>query len=132
MVTGAEPLLEQGKEGFVLPAPPSRYCHFAEELYKWAEQLCARAEGERSAIAVKTAKLYLVEKYMDWRLAAPANHRNRLSTRNHICLFSVFTETYERLQKIELSLPLSPLVLPQPPQSANTPTIAGIFIGEAE
>lgn len=97
------------KPEFIPGPPPSNRCKFAEEFFEWTQKLWEKAEREKAVAGIKTAKLLLLEKYMEWRNSVPKAHRNRLNSTNHICLFGVFTQTYERLQALELEIGPSPL-----------------------
>src|SRR5687767_9305832 len=91
------------------PSPQPQPCAYALRFKKWAEALClsvgeaVRQDGAGAVVAVNQAKVLLVDKYFEWRAAAPKAHRNRTGE-GHTCLFHVMDETYRTLRAIELSL----------------------------
>jgi hypothetical protein len=109
------------------------YCAYAARFKQWTETLCAsvgeaaRYGNAKAAVAVNQAKVLLVDKYFEWRAAAPKAHRNRTGE-GHTCLFHVFDETYRTLRAIELSLtpPLLFLPPPPPPRVPKTLSIADV------
>ncbi|MCL5960830.1 MAG: hypothetical protein M1358_16275 [Chloroflexi bacterium] len=120
-------------QDFELPDEEPRRCVFAQEFFRWTSQLCLGVAQDPSIVCVNQAKILLLDRYFEWRSFAPKSHRNRLGTNGHNCIFQVFSETYERLKVVELSLTPPMLFLPSPPPPAPAPPqIAGIFIGEAE
>jgi hypothetical protein len=105
-------------------------CAYAAKFKQWAETLClsvgaaVRQDGAGAVVAVNQAKVLLVDKYFEWRAAAPKTHRNRTGD-THTCLFHVFVETYRTLRAIELSL-TPPLLFLPPPPPVKLPTTLSI------
>src|SRR4051812_6758926 len=101
------------------PQGQPAHCPYAEKFNQWTETLYAsvghavKQDNASAAVAVNQAKVLLVDRYFEWRMAAPKAHRNRTGE-GHICLFHVFDETYRPLRATELSLPPPLLFLPQP------------------
>ena len=97
------------------------HCAYATRFKEWTETLYAsvgaavKLDNAGAAVAVNQAKVLLVDKYFEWRAAAPKSHRNRTGE-GHICLFHVFDETYRTLRALELSLTPPLLFLSPPPQ----------------
>lgn len=110
---------------FELAEKSPNYCSYAEQFSTWAEELIVGL-GEADIFGLNQAMLQLLHKYFDWLQIVPKNHRNRLNPKGHICIYQVFTVTYYRLRKTELSLTQSSLHISE----AVGPQIAGIFLGE--
>ncbi len=107
------------------PQTPPTYCAYAAKFKQWSETLCTsvgeavRYDNARAAVAINQGKVLLVDKYFEWRAAAPKSHRNR-TAEGHTCLFHVFDETYRTLRAIELSL-TPPLLFLPPAQRFRAP-----------
>lgn len=104
------------------PQPQPAYCAYATKFKIWGDTLCAsvgqavQQDSARAAVAINQAKVLLVDKYFEWRAAAPKAHRN-YTGESHSCLFHVADETYRTLRAIELSVTPPLLFLPPaPPQ----------------
>jgi hypothetical protein len=127
-----EAIWEKARE-FKVSEPVPQQCVYARKLSEWATQLCIKVAQEPDIVSVNQAKVLLLDKYFEWRNAAPRSHRNRLGDNGHSCIFQAFGEAYERLKVVELSLTPPMLFLPSTsPHLALPPQIAGIFIGENE
>ena len=122
------------------PQAPSPYCPYATKFKQWTETLYASVgqavqdDSSGAAVAVNQAKVLLVDKYFEWRSAAPKAHRNRTGE-GHICLFHVFDETYRTLRAVELSLTPPLLFLPPPPAEPPPQPVyklTGIPLGDIE
>jgi len=105
-------------------------CPFAEEFSKWADELCSGID-DLDIVDINQAKLQLLDKYFSWVQSVSKSHRYRVNPKGHICIYHVFSDTYFKLRKIELSLH-PPALLPQHLTGIPQPQIAGIFIGEKE
>src|SRR6266508_1190388 len=91
--------------GAFSPQVQTTNCTYASKFFQWTETRCTsvgaalRLDHASAAVAVNQDKVLLVDKYFEWRAAAPKAHRNRTSE-GHICLFHVFDETYRTLRAI--------------------------------
>ncbi len=111
-----------------------QYCQYARQFQLWVGQLVSPLQEARSVVAINQAKVQLTDKYFAWRALVPVAHRGRVGPKGHNCIFHVFTQTYEKLLALELSLvppalphaaPASTAVAPVSPQK---PTC--VFVGE--
>ena len=111
---------------------PGVLCSYAQKFAEWANELL-RDTASANVVSVNQAKVLLLDKYFEWHTFVPKNHRRRLDTQGHTCIYQVFKQTYERLKVVELSLTPPLLFLPSPPPAPPPPPqIAGIFLGEDE
>ena len=89
-------------------------------------------EIQYTVVSINQAKIQLVDKFFEWYRYVPRNHKLRMGSSGHTCIFQVFENGYQRLKVIELSITPPLLFLPVnasvivPP----VPRIAGIFLGE--
>lgn len=103
------------------------YCVFAQQFAQWAENLVTDAGGSLSLVAIQQAKIQLLDKYFEWRASVPKNHRDRVGSSGHYCIFQVFVSAYDTLRMVELSL-TPPLFVGL--GSSFRPEPRGIVIGE--
>ncbi len=134
--------LHEALWGDFSPQGQPQYCAYALRFKQWTETLCISVGGAvqqhqdsaGGAVAVNQAKLLLLDKYFEWRSAAPKAHRNRVGDTSHTCLFHVFDETYRTLRAIELSLTPPLLFLPASSPAPVQPVykLSGIPLGEID
>jgi hypothetical protein len=112
-------------------------CIFGKQYEAFARDLCQTVLKNPSHIAVNEGYLELFKKYMEWRIAVPKNHRNRIG-RGHRCIFHVLESGYQQLRRLELMLPtpklyLPPVVMPPEPKPLPPPPLfPDVFIPEPE
>src|SRR6266540_5071120 len=62
------------------PSSPPTSCAYARKFKEWADALCVavgqdvQKNGASAVVAVNQAKVLLVDKYFEWRAAAPKTH----------------------------------------------------------
>lgn len=113
--------------------PPSRpHCPHSQEFAAWTEGVCESAISEASPTAINQAKVFLLNRYFQWRAQAPKSHRGISGAgQGHICIYEVFETAYLKLHAAELNLvppPIEKIVAP-PPQASRPGPLAGLVIG---
>ena len=88
---------------FSIPKEEPNLCPFAREFSEWTENLF-QVTKEPTVIAVNQAKVQLLDKYFEWYRFVPKNHRNRLGSRGHTCIFQVFVQAYVHLKEVDLTM----------------------------
>ena len=114
-------------DDFELPEIPADLCPYARAFSDWAAQVLDIGQ-DPTIYAVTKAKLLLLDKYFEWWVYAPRQHRYHLSPQGHTCIFQVFIQSYRQMKALELSL--TPLLLIEPVPPPPPPRIAGIPFAE--
>ena len=114
---------------FILPEPEPNWCSYARAFAQWSDQLrqATETDPQIDVLAVNRAMLILTRQYFKWRNAVPKLHRDCLGSSSHVCVYTVFVQTHERLQALELTL-TPPLLFK--PVSSPPPLVAGLYMGE--
>lgn len=115
----------------------STMCPYATQLQAWVDAAIQEVLDSPSLAGLNRSKVLLLDKFFEWRRAAPDGHRGVVTSgRGHTCLFQVLERVYEAIHQAELRLDPPPLTLPSqqvvalPPPPP--PQIQGIFLGEEE
>lgn len=116
-----------------------KICSYAKKFQEWATKLCSDATSSYHQVAINQAKIFLVDRYYEWRTVVPRDHRYYIGGARagaHICIFQVFEDAYGQLRLAELGIDPPLLSLPAPPPPPEPPPpppqIAGIFLGEKQ
>ena len=105
------------------------YCEYAQLFDEWAQELIRHHVTNRpDSTTIEKAKVLLTDRYFDWRVTVPKNHRDRLGTSRHICVMAVFVEHYERLRV--LALRAAPSVYAPAAPVKQFREVSGIYLGE--
>ena len=114
-------------EDFEIAKEVIHWCPYARKFARWSATLIESSQ-DLNVVIVNQAKIQLIDKYFEWRIYVPKNHRNHIGPRGHRCIYHVFEQTYEKLRLIELALKPPLLFIPPPP----SPPVqySGIFLGE--
>lgn len=107
-------------------------CIYAQQFQEWVTTLFDRRLQEPSQLAVNQCKVFLLDKYFQYRRSVPQSHKSVGGTgRGHYCIFSVFEYAYSKLHATELDLvppPIERISKPPPPASRPGP-LNGLVIG---
>ena len=79
-------------------------CDHAKEFLSWIEPVISSAKAtsgssREKVIAVRQAKLALLDRYFQHRNSVPKEHRNKIGDKRHTCIFAVFDKAYEVLRQ---------------------------------
>lgn len=104
------------------------YCQHAQLFHQWTEELLETyVRTGPTPTRLAQAKVFLTDRFMEWRALVPKSHRNRIGDNGHICVFHVFERGWQQIRTVELRL-IPPLYLPPP--APRLPQIGGIMLGE--
>jgi hypothetical protein len=95
-------------------AATKQRCIYAQHFGSWTEVLYQEEAQAPTLMGIHQKMLMLTLKYFEWRAVVPKAHRDHISERRHICIFSIFERMFHQLKVLELSLN-PPLLLPPPP-----------------
>jgi hypothetical protein len=116
-------------------APPAFCCDAAAAFAGWLTLLqdaVNNAKIEHRAIALRQAKLQLMDRWWAMRQAQPKNHRDRVANKNgDPCIYQLFLAGVSWLLTQELAVEPPPLAVPPKTVRQNLyPPIRGIYLGE--
>jgi len=115
------------------PADINGPCPYAIQFQGWVDVQFERELAARDRLTVNRMKIYLLDRYFQYRQAVPKRHLHIGGAgMGHRCIFNVFEDTYNELRVIELGLAPPPII--DVPAVVVSPTRQaqdqGIFIGE--
>lgn len=99
--------------------PSAGSCVYAVQFQAWVDATF-ECVLEQDLVSVNHCKLFLLDRFFQFRASVPRRHHNVTSGRQaHTCIFDVFETAYNRLRVRELSLAPPPIVVkvrstPQP------------------
>ena len=107
-------------------------CPHAIHFQAWVDVLFERELKSRDRASVNRAKIYVLDRYFQFRQAVPKKHLHIGGTSlGHRCIFNVFEDSYNELRVMELGLAPPPIIdVPVVVHAPPPPQIAGIFLGE--
>lgn len=109
----------------------TNHCKYAQVFEQWAVDLLREyVRREPNMVSFAQAKVHLIDRYFEWRVAVPKSHRNRIGEGGHTCIFHVFEQAYHQIKMAELILAPSVVVVSPPPAPPALPQVAGIYLGE--
>jgi hypothetical protein len=117
-------------------ATPPRYCCDAAAAFAgWLTLLqdaVNKTKIEHRAIALRQAKLQLMDRWWAMRQAQPKPHRDRLANKAGApCIYQLFLAAVSWLLTEELAVEPPPLAVPPKPNRRDEPPpIRGIYLGE--
>lgn len=118
-------------EEFEFQKPEPASCRYASHFSEWIKWLYDQIVGESpDIITVNQAKLLLQDQYFLWRDSVNMNHRDKLGSRGHVCIYQVYVEAHKRLRLTELSL--RPAILFKLPKQLAPAEPPGTLIGLEE
>lgn len=84
-------------------------CAAAQEFYEWIrDNLSEEALGEGvSRLSIIIAKSELTDRYQELRRQVGKRCRNQASDRGHECIFHIWDQAYQHLEKLANQLPVS-------------------------
>jgi hypothetical protein len=115
---------------FQMTEPQEELCSYAQHFAAWADALYQEEVNQPTLVGINQKMLLLLKRYFEWRAAVPKAHRDRMSERSHVCIFSIFERSFHRFKVLELSLAPPMLFLPPPAAPPPPPELAAITLGE--
>jgi hypothetical protein len=104
------------------PYMPESLAQFAA----WTQQLLAKVQADMTLTAIQSAKVLLLDRFMQWQADTPKKHRLKHGTAEEPTLWYVFEMTYDKLREMELTL----VPVLQPTNAPEEIGPVGILIGE--
>lgn len=122
---------KNSNHSFELPQHPmTQPCKAAKQFEEWVSTwLFPDFVGENPKILkIKQAMFMLTERYRVFRRNVPKAHSQHNSDRGHICIFNIWDQNYEKLEKIEARLEGPLLFEPKPTPPKPRGTLIGLEI----
>src|SRR4051812_32742712 len=79
-------------------------CQHAQQFIIWRDKVCQKALASSNVILLNQAWLKVAKRYYEFYVSVSEAHKHCLGDGDHICIFSVFTETMEMLREHELGI----------------------------
>jgi hypothetical protein len=117
--------------------PLAQYCLYSRAYWRYADDVLNRyVRGATDLMRLAQAKVLITERYLEARAYATREHRDKLGSKGHICLYQVWLTSMHEVMATQLTLdpPKVLRVVTQKQESKPPDSLAvikpALFLGE--
>ncbi len=118
--------------------PFAQYCEDSKAYWRYADDVLNRyVRGTTNLMRLAQAEVLITERYLQVRAYATREHRDKLGSKGHVCLYQVWITSMHEVMATQLTLDpprVLKIVTPKsetpPAQSALAVLPPAVFLGE--